>query len=62
MFCPLLFDLRKPTIIFLLYNNINNLIKNATQKKTEHTRMYAQLCRSVNTIFTSVVVYSRTTQ
>ncbi len=31
------------------------------RKKTEHTRMYAQLCSSVNTIFTSVVVYSRTT-
>ena len=31
-----------------------------TRKKTEHTRMYAQLCSSVNTIFTSVVVYSRT--
>ena len=31
------------------------------EKKTEHTRMYAQLCSSMNTIFTSVVVYSRTT-
>ena len=30
------------------------------EKKTEHTRMYAQLCSSVNAIFTSVVVYSRT--
>ena len=30
------------------------------RKKTEHTRMYAQLCSSTNEIFTSVVVYSRT--
>ena len=30
------------------------------RKKTEHTRMYAQLCSSRNAIFTSVVVYSRT--
>ena len=32
------------------------------RKKTEHTRMYAQLCSSANAIFTSVVVYSRTTK
>ena len=31
------------------------------EKKTEHTRMYAQLCSSQDEIFTSVVVYSRTT-
>ena len=30
------------------------------EKKTEHTRMYAQLCSSMSAIFTSVVVYSRT--
>ena len=30
------------------------------KKKTEHTRMYAQLCSLTNAIFTSVVVYSRT--
>ena len=32
------------------------------RKKTEHTRMYAQLCSSANEIFTSVVVYSRTSK
>ena len=31
------------------------------EKKTEHTRMHAQLCSSTSAIFTSVVVYSRTT-
>ena len=30
------------------------------RKKTEHTRMHAQLCSSVSSIFTLVVVYSRT--
>ena len=34
---------------------------NMMRKKTEHTRMYAQLCSLMNEIFTSVVVYSRTT-
>ena len=33
-----------------------------TRKKTEHTRIVAQLCSSANEIFTSVVVYSRTTK
>ena len=31
------------------------------EKKTEHTRIVAQPCSSTSTIFTSVVVYSRTT-
>ena len=35
-------------------------LKRKKRKKTEHTRMYAQLCSSASTIFTSVVVYSRT--
>ena len=30
------------------------------RKKTEHTRIVAQLCSSTSEIFTSVVVYSRT--
>ena len=31
-----------------------------TRKKTEHTRIVAQLCSSMMSIFTLVVVYSRT--
>ena len=41
---------------------MNEKMETKTRKKTEHTRMYAQLCSSANTIFTSVVVYSRTTE
>ena len=39
----------------------NKFVKKKKEKKTEHTRMYVQLCSSVSAIFTSVVVYSRTT-
>ena len=41
---------------------MNEKAETKTRKKTEHTRMYAQLCSSTNEIFTSVVVYSRTTE
>ena len=37
-----------------------NKVRNEEEKKTEHTRMYAQLCSSMSAIFTVVVVYSRT--
>ena len=41
---------------------MNEKVETKKEKKTEHTRMYAQLCSSTNEIFTSVVVYSRTTK
>ena len=46
----------------LCFGGSFDLIYNETKKKkkTEHTRIVAQLCSSRNAIFTSVVVYSRT--
>ena len=40
---------------------MNEKAETKTRKKTEHTRIVAQLYSSANEIFTSVVVYSRTT-
>ena len=41
---------------------MNEKVETQRRKKTEHTRIVAQLCSSANAIFTSVVVYSRTSQ
>ena len=46
-------------IIFKVFVVAIKVVKR--RKKTEHTRIVAQLCGSANEIFTSVVVYSRTT-
>ena len=40
----------------------SSILKDKRRKKMECTCMYAQLCSSKSAIFTSVVVYSRTTQ
>ena len=45
----------------LLVSIIYLIVVSNKEKKTEHTRMYAQLCSLKSAIFTSVVVYSRTT-
>ena len=48
------------TLFFFLKKVMNEETETKTRKKTEHTRIVAQLCSLMNTIFTSVVVYSRT--
>ena len=49
------------TVVRFVESQCVNLL-DKEEKKTKHTRMYAQLCSSTNVIFTSVVVYSRTTR
>ena len=50
-------------LVMLLVRFVNNVVWNAKKrKKTEHTRIVAQLCSSTSAIFTSVVVYSRTSK